>query len=115
MTSMKKKLAVTAALALAERLHAPCLDTDALAARALGGSIADFVAREGWPAFRDRETEALRRAVQATADGAGFAVVATGGGMVLKEEIFSFRELRMRAQRSIYFMRLTMAKKVLVI
>ena len=76
----------TAALALAERLHAPCLDTDALAARALGGSIADFVAREGWPAFRERETQALREALEKTAEGEGFAVVATGGGMVLKEE-----------------------------
>ena len=76
----------TAALALAERLQAPCLDTDALIVEALGESIADFVAREGWPAFRERETEALRRAVESTEEGAGFAVVATGGGMVLKEE-----------------------------
>ena len=90
----------TAALALAERLACPCLDTDALIIKALGESIADFVARMGWAAFRERETQALRRSVEATADGAGFAVVATGGGMVLKEE----NRALMRASGLVFFL-----------
>lgn len=63
-----------------EPLQAPnwCfLDTDALLVRTFGESIADFVAREGWPAFRHREQQALRAA------SAPNTVLATGGGCIV--------------------------------
>lgn len=54
-----------------------CLDTDDLFVRAFDESIADFVARLGWTAFRKRESQALRAAT------APATVLATGGGCVL--------------------------------
>lgn len=54
-----------------------CLDTDDLLLRTFGESIASFVAREGWPAFRHREQLALRAA------SAPNTVLATGGGCIL--------------------------------
>lgn len=53
------------------------LDTDDLLVRTFGESIADFVAREGWAAFRHREMQALRAA------SAPNTVLATGGGCIL--------------------------------
>lgn len=64
---------------LAERLGAEFADTDERVVQALGMSIADYVSREGWEAFRDRETEALE-AVCAEPP----LVVACGGGLVLR-------------------------------
>lgn len=53
------------------------LDLDDILTRAFDESIADFVARMGWPAFRQRENQALRAATaQAT-------VLATGGGCIV--------------------------------
>lgn len=62
---------------LARRLGLPFVDTDAHVVAALGEAIADLVAREGWPAFRQHESASL------VAASATPAVVATGGGMVL--------------------------------
>lgn len=54
-----------------------CLDLDDILSRAFGESIADFVARMGWPAFRQRESQALRAAT------AHATVLATGGGCIV--------------------------------
>lgn len=60
------------------------VDTDALILAKTGKSIADIVASEGWPAFREHEKEALRNAhALAALPGGRFGVVATGGGIVL--------------------------------
>lgn len=66
---------------LAARLDVPFTDTDDVVVEALGMPIAQYVAAEGWEAFRDRETEALR----AVCDGAP-VVAACGGGIVLRPE-----------------------------
>lgn len=63
---------------LAQRLARPFLDLDLLLEQEAGETIADLVARSGWPEFRRREKELVRR----------FAVpqdlvLATGGGAVL--------------------------------
>lgn len=60
------------------------LDTDALLVRAFGESITDFVAREGWAAFRHREQQALRTA------SAPNTVLATGGGCILDADNRTF-------------------------
>ena len=65
---------------LSRRLALPFLDTDHLIEQRLGCSIRDFFAREGEAAFRDVESEVIAGL------GAGpHAVVATGGGAVLRE------------------------------
>jgi shikimate kinase len=66
---------------LAERLDWPLLDTDVLIVRAAGCEIAEIFAEEGEARFRDMEAAALRGAL----DGPP-AVVATGGGIVLRAE-----------------------------
>jgi len=66
---------------LAARLGRPFVDLDAFFGTRYGESIAALVAREGWEAFRDAETCVLRD-VAATPGH----VVATGGGVVLREE-----------------------------
>lgn len=66
---------------LAERLGFGLADTDEIAVRLMGESIAAFVEKNGWPAFRNMETRAL-----AEAAGPGKRVIATGGGIVLAEE-----------------------------
>ncbi|MEF2146299.1 MAG: shikimate kinase AroL [Desulfovibrionaceae bacterium] len=65
---------------LAERLTEPFVDTDDLVVENVGMSIAEYVAQQGWEAFRDRETEALRSVC-----GGPPLVVACGGGIVLRE------------------------------
>lgn len=69
---------------LADRLDMPFVDTDAVFLDR-HGTIADFVAHNGWDAFRDAEAEILA----SIADRAG-TVVGCGGGIVLRE---SNREL----------------------
>jgi 3-dehydroquinate synthase len=61
---------------LAERLGRPFVDNDEVVERAAGASVAEIFAREGEPAFRERERAALERAA-----GRG-AVVALGGGAI---------------------------------
>lgn len=72
------KTTVGHALALA--LGYAFCDTDHALQQASGQTVADIVAREGWPGFRLRETASLK-AVTAPA-----TVIATGGGMVLSDE-----------------------------
>ncbi len=66
---------------LAQLLGLPLVDTDELVEQAAGATIPEIFAAEGEVAFRDRETAAARQA--AALEG---AVIATGGGMVLRPE-----------------------------
>lgn len=68
-------------IALSQLLNMPLVDTDQLIVEADGRSIPDIFAQEGEAAFRDMETAAAKRA--AAMDG---TIIATGGGIVLREE-----------------------------
>lgn len=65
---------------LARRLGADFVDTDAVIERRLGCTIREFFDREGESAFRDEEEQVLAELV---AQHRG--VMATGGGIVLRE------------------------------
>ena len=65
---------------LARRLGLPFFDSDHLIEQRLGCSIRDYFAREGEAAFRDVEQEVLASLARGPS-----AVVATGGGAVLRE------------------------------
>lgn len=65
---------------LARRLGLPFSDSDHVIEERLGCSIREYFAREGEAAFRDVEEQVLRELAQGPA-----AVVATGGGAVLRE------------------------------
>ena len=65
---------------LSRRLGRPFFDSDHLIAQRLGCSIREYFAREGEAAFRDVEEQVLRELAQGPA-----AVVATGGGAVLRQ------------------------------
>jgi shikimate kinase len=65
---------------LSRRLQLPFFDSDHLIEQRLGCSIREYFAREGEAAFRDLEEQVLAELAQ----GAD-AVVATGGGAVLRE------------------------------
>src|SRR6266571_3464249 len=67
---------------LAQRLNKPFMDTDALVEAACGASIPSIFSQHGEDYFRDCETRALARAA-ATEGG---AIIATGGGIVVREE-----------------------------
>ncbi|MFV0423462.1 shikimate kinase AroL [Oleidesulfovibrio sp.] len=69
----------TVARILAEKLGWSVVDVDEAIQSKTGKSIADMVEQEGWEAFRDVESGAL-----AESCGAEKAVIATGGGMVLR-------------------------------
>jgi shikimate kinase len=71
----------TVGRALAQRLSWSFEDLDDLIAMAAGMTVADIFAREGEPAFRRRETEALRSAAARRR-----TVVATGGGAACRED-----------------------------
>lgn len=66
---------------LSRRLHIPFWDTDRIIEETAGMPIKDLVAREGWPAFREKEKEAV-----ASLRDRGLGVVSTGGGVILAEE-----------------------------
>jgi shikimate kinase len=70
----------TLARKVASRLGAECVDTDKVVQERAGKSIAAIVEKSGWQAFRDLEEEVLRE----TCETPG-SVVATGGGVVLRE------------------------------
>ena len=69
---------------LARALDRLFVDTDARFESTVGMSIARFVAENGWPAFREAESRALRDVCEG--DGEKGLVVSTGGGMVLSAE-----------------------------
>lgn len=79
---------------LARRLGLPFFDSDQRIEQRLGCSIREYFAREGEPAFRDVEEQVL-----ADLSRGPTAVVATGGGAVLREA--NRRHLR-EAGRVIY-------------
>jgi shikimate kinase len=64
---------------LSRRLGLPFFDSDHLIEQRLGCSIREYFAREGEAAFRDVEEQVLRELAQGPS-----AVVATGGGAVLR-------------------------------
>jgi len=67
--------------AVAGRLSATFIDLDELIVRQAGQDIRDIFARDGEECFRDLETKALRQALQISD-----AVIALGGGAVVREE-----------------------------
>jgi len=71
----------TVARLLAEKTGRPCFDADALLEESAGMSIRQIFAQEGEPGFRDRET-AILQSLALKQD----AIVATGGGVILREE-----------------------------
>lgn len=66
---------------LAARSGRRFLDTDALLAKRLGVSAAEYLTQRGEPAFRAQETETI-----ATLTEESGCVIATGGGVILREE-----------------------------
>jgi len=69
---------------LAKRLHVDFLDTDARIVETAGVDVASIVAAKGWEGFRDLESVALDEACLLALEANGL-VIATGGGMVLRE------------------------------
>jgi shikimate kinase len=67
--------------ALAERLVRDFVDLDEVLVAEAGCDIAQLVAKEGWPGFRRREKELVRRYALK-----GGQVLAPGGGVVLDPE-----------------------------
>lgn len=65
---------------LARRLALPFHDSDAVIEQRIGCTIRDYFAEHGEAAFRDEE----QAAIEALTDGES-AVIATGGGTVLRE------------------------------
>jgi shikimate kinase len=65
---------------LSRRLQLPFFDSDHLIEQRLGCSIREYFAREGEAAFRDLEQQVLAELAQGPD-----AVVATGGGAVIRE------------------------------
>ena len=66
---------------LARRFGAPFVDVDERVESAAGSTIRDLFAREGEPAFREREKAALRDVLSVKG-----CVIATGGGAFADEE-----------------------------
>lgn len=66
---------------LAARLVLPFLDADTVLETDAGRSIRDIFATEGEGGFRDRESATLRKLA-----GGNRAVIATGGGVILRPE-----------------------------
>lgn len=66
---------------LAARLQRPFVDADEVLEQRVGCSIADYFAREGEQAFRDRESEILAELVTATN-----CVISLGGGAILRPQ-----------------------------
>ena len=74
---------------LAEQLGRPLLDIDALVEEECGERISTLFTRQGEAYFRSCESRVLAQAVQVssgTSGGTGGAVIATGGGIVLRPE-----------------------------
>ncbi len=66
---------------LAEKFSLPLVDTDQLVVERAGKTIPEIFGESGEQAFRDLETTAVQEA--AALNG---AVIATGGGVILREE-----------------------------
>ncbi|WP_438981186.1 shikimate kinase [Lentibacter sp.] len=68
--------------ALAAKIGAPFLDSDAEIVQAANMSIPEIFSRDGEPFFRARETEVIRRLLNADEK----SILSTGGGAFLAEE-----------------------------
>ena len=68
-------------MALANKLNFEFVDTDSLVERQAGMSIQEIVTRLGWPRFRAMEQEIVTKV-----SGQENLIIATGGGVVLKEQ-----------------------------
>ena len=79
---------------LAEKLELAFIDTDQQIRITCGFNVDELVTRDGWPAFRARESAVLRECAAAN------TVVATGGGMVLDPRNCEF----MRATGTVFFL-----------
>ena len=66
---------------LSAMLHMVLMDTDQMVEQADGRTIPDIFAQDGEAAFRDKETAAAKQAARMRG-----VIIATGGGMVLREE-----------------------------
>ncbi|ROR06822.1 shikimate kinase AroL [Erwinia sp. JUb26] len=76
----------TVGQALASALGYDFCDTDYYLQQISGKTVAEIVAEEGWPGFRNRESGAL---IAVTGPG---KVIATGGGMILAAENRQFMQ-----------------------
>jgi len=65
---------------LADKLGLPFIDNDQVIEARVASTIADLIAREGEPRFREIETESLRQAASSSG-----AVIALGGGAFTQE------------------------------
>ena len=83
---------------LARRLSRPFVDTDTVIERRLGCSIRTFFEQEGEERFRDIEALILAELIDASQ-----GVIATGGGIVLREE----NRLGLRAKTVCIYLRST--------
>lgn len=81
---------------LAQRLNLPFTDMDKVIEESLGTSIADYVQARGWEAFRTAESNVLVKLCSEPR-----RVVATGGGVVLKEQ----NRMRMRDSGTVLYLR----------
>jgi shikimate kinase len=70
----------TVAALLAPRLRLPCIDADEVLERRAGRTIAALIAERGEAAFRDLESGVLAELLAGPP-----AILATGGGVVLRE------------------------------
>ena len=66
---------------LAARLRIPCVAMDAVIVERAGLSIPEIVARDGWPAFRERESVIARELA-----AQDHLIIDTGGGVIERAE-----------------------------
>lgn len=80
---------------LTELIGLPFIDTDELIVQTNGMSINDIFSTHGEPYFRDLETDLLKKIAESSTS----AIVATGGGMIERQEN---REMIHRSGKSIF-------------
>ena len=80
----------TVGRSLAQMLGVPFVDTDELVEARAGATIAEIFAREGETRFRELEAEVFAALAfpHDAAGGPSGAVIATGGGALMREETF---------------------------
>src|SRR5947209_804954 len=71
----------TIAKKLAKKLDKSFYDMDTILSKKVGMTLPDYVKQFGWESFRDKESKIALDVSQLTN-----AVIATGGGIILREE-----------------------------